>query len=244
MTAMLGMYDRPETAAANDRFWQTIRDNLGFGPRTLNRDGDFWEIWRDPDLVFAQTCGMPFRLELHEQVQLVGTPDYGLADCPPGFYNSVIIARKTAHDASLAALCSGVFSFNEPVSQSGWAAPMIHLEAMGLSPATCLQTGEHVASACAVAEGRADFAALDALTWKLIRRYDDFADNLQVVSRTTPTPTLPFVTGRNQPVETIREAVARAIEELSDQDRQTLNLKGLVEIPVSDYLRVPNPPNM
>ena len=241
MIAMLGMYDRPETAPANDRLWQGIRENLGFGPLALTRDMDFFDIWRSPDLLFAQTCGMPFRLGLYQQVQLVGTPDYGLPDCPAGFYNSVIVARRDAPPASLGALCQGVFAYNEPVSQSGWAAPMVHLQALGLSPNETVQTGAHVASAQAVADGQADFASLDSLTWALIERYDDFADALQVIARTAPTPTLPFITGPDQSAELVRAATVKAIETLSDQDRDTLCLKGLIEIPVSDYLAVQNP---
>lgn len=238
---MLGMYDRPETAAANDRLWQGIRENLGFGPCELTRDMDFFDIWRAPDLLFAQTCGMPFRLGLYRQVQLVGTPDYGLPDCPPGFYNSVIVARRDAGDTSLAQLCRGVFAYNEPVSQSGWAAPMVHLQALGLAAHETLRTGAHVASARAVADGQADFASLDALTWALIQRYDGFAETLQVVARTKPTPTLPFITGSAQSADFVRSATATAIAALSDQDRATLCLKGLIEIPISDYLAVPNP---
>ncbi|SHI78367.1 ABC transporter, phosphonate, substrate-binding protein [Shimia gijangensis] len=241
MIAMLGMYDRPETAAANDRLWQAIRGNLGFGPVALTRDRDFFDIWRARDLVFAQTCGMPFRLELHARVQLVGTPDYGLPDCPPGFYNSVIVARRDAGDVTLTELCDGVFAYNEPVSQSGWAAPMVHMQALGLTPNQTLQTGAHILSAQAVATGKADFAALDALTWALIQRYDAFADDLQVIAKTTPTPTLPFITGPGQRVDVIRAATIKAIANLTDADRSTLCLWGLTEIPASDYLAVPNP---
>lgn len=241
MIAMLGMYDRPETAAANDRLWQGIRENLGFGPPELTRDMDFFNIWRAPDLLFAQTCGMPFRLGLHRQVQLVSTPDYGLPDCPAGFYNSVIVARHDVGTTSLAQLCQGIFAYNEPVSQSGWAAPMVHLQALGLGPKETVQTGAHVASARAVTGGQADFAALDALTWALIQRYDAFAAELQVVARTKPTPTLPFITGSAQSAEQVRNATTMAIAALSDQDRDILCLKGLIDIPVSDYLAVQNP---
>ena len=94
MIAHLGMYDRPETAAANDRFWSSIRDQLGFGPDTLTREIGFMEAWESPDLLLSQTCGMPYRLRLRPKVTLVGTPDFALPDCPPGYYNSVFIAKK------------------------------------------------------------------------------------------------------------------------------------------------------
>lgn len=242
MIAMLGMYDRPETSASNDRLWSAIRDELGHGPDSLTRDMDFWEVWQSPDLLFAQTCGMPYRTSLHRQVQLVGTPNYALPDCPAGHYYSVIVTHMDVGHATLSELCQGTFAYNEPLSQSGWAAPVNHLQQMDLAPTKRLQTGAHYLSAMAVAEKRADFAALDALTWELIRRYDDFAQNLHVVARTNPTPTLPFITGPKQNPAEIRLAVTKAISALSGEDRAILGLNGLEYIPPSAYLAVPTPP--
>lgn len=83
MIAFLGMYDMPDLHAANDRLWTLIRQHLGFGPDTLSRGLDPWEIWQSPDLVLAQTCGMPFRTRLHRDVALIGTPDYGVPVARP-----------------------------------------------------------------------------------------------------------------------------------------------------------------
>ena len=129
MIASLGMYDMPPIRPCNDRFWRAIRARLGRGPECLTWDRDLWTIWRAPDLVLAQTCGMPYRTALHGEVALVGTPDYGLPDCPPGHYRSVFLTRKTMGDRSLADLATGVFAYNDAFSQSGWAAPMHHLGA-------------------------------------------------------------------------------------------------------------------
>lgn len=241
MIAMLGMYDRPETVPANDRFWRHIRRHLGYGPQTLSRDRDFHDIWHSDDLVFAQTCGMPYRLGLYRQVQLVGTPDYGFPDCPAGHYYSVLVTHRDMAAVSLAELSRGVFAYNEPVSQSGWAAPITHLAELGLAPQTRMQTGAHYLSARAVAEKQASVASLDVLTWELIQRYDDFAKYLHVVTRTKPTPTLPYITGPKQNVAEVQKAVALAIQDLSAADRAVLGLKGFVQIPASTYLAVPTP---
>ena len=80
MIAHLGMYAVP---AANEALWMQTRCALGYGPDRLTQSDDFWQIWQDPDLLFSQTCGYPFRARLHKQVQLIGTPDYGLPGCPP-----------------------------------------------------------------------------------------------------------------------------------------------------------------
>ena len=53
MIASLPMYDRPETAAANDRLWQGVRERLGQGPEHLTRGGDLWAQWQSPDLILG-----------------------------------------------------------------------------------------------------------------------------------------------------------------------------------------------
>ncbi len=241
MTAMLGMYDMPALQSANDRFWTSIRARLGDGPENLNRSDDFWDIWQNPDLIFAQTCGMPYRTRLHGNVQLVGTPDYGLQGCPAGYYCSVIVARQDDM-RELADLSAGNFAFNEALSQSGWAAPVTHLIELGLSPAGLLETGAHALSAQAVADGRADYASLDALTWELLKAHSDVAGALREVARTTPTPALPYITSTARDASRIADAVRAAITDLSDEDRAALHIRSLIDIPSETYLSVPTPP--
>lgn len=241
MIAHLGMYDRPETAAANDAYWTAIRAQLGFGPDALTRGADFWQVWRSPDLLLSQTCGMPYRTRLYSEVQLVGSPDYGLPGCPPGHYNSVIVAHKSRQGAALAEFDGERLAYNEALSQSGWAAPITHLRSRGLMPGELLESGGHRASALAVAEGRADFAALDALTWKLIQHYDSYAADLVEITRTDPTPVLPYITAMGRDPQPLFTAIKTAISDLSDSHRDTLQIKGLVAIPAADYLAVPTP---
>lgn len=239
---MLGMYDMPATQDANDRFWTLIRNHLGYGPQHLTRDRDVWDVWLDPDLVLAQTCGMPYRTRLHGQVQLVGTPDYGLPDCPAGHYCSVFVARDDDM-RSLGDLMPGVFAYNEALSQSGWAAPITHLSALNLAPEHLLETGGHALSAHAVAQGHADLASLDALTWALLREHTDLGHKLREVGTTSPTPLLPYITAKTRDAAQIAHAVRTAIADLTDRDRQLLHLQGLIDIPAADYLAVPNPPS-
>nr|WP_174826021.1 PhnD/SsuA/transferrin family substrate-binding protein [Ruegeria arenilitoris] len=237
---MLGMYDMPALQPANDRFWALIRDHLGHGPEHLTRGADVWDIWLNPKLTFAQTCGMPFRTQLHGKVQLVGTPDYGLAGCPPGYYRSVFVARQNDL-RDLDQLATGNFAYNEKLSQSGWAAPMVHLEGRGLRPGSIMATGGHAQSAAAVADGEADFAALDALTWEMLKAHTDLGADLREAGTTAPTPALPYITAKGQDTPAIARAVRAAIGDLSSSDRELLHLRGLIDISAKDYLSIPNP---
>lgn len=241
------MYDLPPMMAANDALWALIRDGARArgiaGPEALTRgDGAYWPAWQSPDLVLSQTCGLPFRAKLHAHVALIGTPDYGVEGCPPGFYRSVLIARKDDPRSTGAEFATARLAINEPLSQSGWAAVHRHFQDLGLGVTPALQTGGHRASALAVAEGRADFAAIDAVTWALLARHTDITRSLRVFGLTAPTPGLPLISAKNAQSAALFDCVAEAIDALDDDQRHTLCLHGLVRIPVQAYLALPIPP--
>lgn len=242
MIAALGMYDLPPLRGANDRFWGAIRARLGYGPTTLARNRDAWGIWTSPDLLLAQTCGMPYRTGLHGKVRLVGTPDYGLTDCPPGYYRSALVVRSDDPRQAEAAFAGARFAYNEPGSQSGWSAPMVHLRARSVPMGDLIQTGAHAHSVHAVARGEADLAGIDALTWALVCDHDPTAQTLRVLAWTEPTPGLPYITSRDQDPGKLFRAIATAIGDLTPEDRAALHLRSLVWIPPEAYLTVPNAP--
>lgn len=244
MIASLPMYDRAETAPANDRLWALIRDELGEGPDALTRPkGDLLEHWLSPDLLLSQTCGLPYRKHLHGRVQLVGTPDYALPGCPPGYYRSIIVVRAEDKRRRMTKFRGAVFAVNGLNSQSGFAAIEHEANLMGFSFLdNHIVSGGHAASAVAVAEGMADIAALDEVTWALIQRYQPAtAARLRVLDRTPKSPGLPLITALGRDPAPLRAAFARAVNRLSPPDRATLLLDGIADIPAEDYLAIPTP---
>jgi ABC-type phosphate/phosphonate transport system substrate-binding protein len=248
MIASLGMYDRAETQGANDRLWALIRNALRdaseAAPEVLTRgEGAYWSAWQSPDLCFSQTCGFPYRAKLHREVTLIGTPDYGVEGCAPGHYVSVYVAR--ANDPRKLAEFDGAhLAYNEALSHSGWAAPQTHANELGLRLLPWVQSGSHSLSAKAVAEGDADIAAIDAVTWELLSRYDTVAAKLRKVTTTSPaTPGLPYITAKGRDADLYFAAIQAAISALSPQDRSILMLRGLVRIDPGAYLAVPLPPS-
>jgi ABC-type phosphate/phosphonate transport system substrate-binding protein len=97
-------------------------------------------------------------------------------------------------------------------------------------------------SAEAVAEGRADIAALDAVTHMLLLDQEPGITRLRVVAVTTPTPGLPLITAPGGPADVLFRAFEAAATALAPEDRQTLHLRGVTRIPTEAYLAVPNPP--
>lgn len=238
MIATLPMYDRPEAAEAHDRFWALIRDHLPGAPEKLTRGAYHWV---DPELLLSQTCSLPFRTGLQDDVTIVATPVHDLP-CPAGMYYSVVIVRESDPRETLQSFSGGRLAINSPISQSGWAAIDAVARATGVSFGSVFETGSHAASARAVAEERADFCAIDAVTWTMIERWDAFAGDLRVLCETPPTPALPYVTAIERDPRPLQEALVAAVHALTPEDRKTLCLLDVTYIPPSHYVSLPIPP--
>lgn len=246
MIACLPMYDWPQVRAETDRLWSLIRDALAakniFAPPSLTRDIDPWAMWQSPDLILGQTCGMPYRTRLHGQVQLVGTPDFGLPHTPAGYYYSEVIVRADGTGA-FSDFIDRKLAINGFDSQSGWAAPQNLAASLGRSFGDVVITGAHRDSAKAVAEGHADIAAIDAVSWRLIQTHlPDLARQLRVLGRTPATPGLPLITAPKFDRAAIVRAVSAAIAALTPADRSALGLIALAQISADTYLAIPTPP--
>lgn len=246
MIANLMMYQRPQLVDVHDRYWALIRNHLHAvgidSPARLSQDAEEFYVWNHPQLVLSQTCGMPYRTWLHDKVALVGTPDFGVYGCPPGYYRSAIVVRKNDSRENLRQYQHGVFAYNQTFSQSGYAAPYWLANGNGFWFKSRLHAEQHLESARAVAEKRADIASIDAVTWRLMREYEPFARELRVLEWTEPTPGLPLIAAKSANVEATFQAVSNAIAQLDPTDRSLLGLKGIVYIPKDAYLAVQNPP--
>ncbi|TIP28238.1 MAG: phosphate ABC transporter substrate-binding protein [Mesorhizobium sp.] len=196
-------------------------------PATLPPDElDFFGLWLHPALLFAQACWGPLELGLSEHVQLIGQPNYDAFEGGQGeLYSSALVMRAgeaptvgSPSDGSslipLDILRGKHFAFNSLDSMSGIIALTRDLEALG----ECLdifsersESGGHRASIVAIAEGKADVAAIDCQSWAKARRFEPAAEAVTVVGWTRRRKGLPFITASTTPeniVAALREAVA------------------------------------
>ena len=235
MIAALPMYDRPENRAAHDVLWALIRDGLGArgiaAPEALDRETPYDETWARPDLVLGQICNLPWRARFRDRVTLIGASDYGLPGAGPGEYYSFIIAR--ADDPAPGPR----FAFNDPLSNSGWDAGQDWARRNGVALRPTLATGSHAQSLRAVAEGRADLAAIDAVTFRALERWDPLARTVRVLDRTAASPGQSFITAPGRDPGPYREAIAQAIAALPRDAANLLGLRGIVALPRSAYER-------
>lgn len=239
----LPMYDWPEIQKFNDQFYVALKGELqqaGFRPpEQLDRSTGVPEIWFENELLLSQTCGLPFVTLLKDQVALVGTPAYEL-DCDAGRYYSVIVVRNEAPIDTLDDLAGKRFSYNERGSQSGYAATktaLLDVEELRGEIFESHKSGSHRLSIQSVAAGIADFAAIDAVTWEIAKCHEPAAQQLRVLTRTDPTPGLPFITALRpkEEVERISVAVEETIRALNDDVREALFLKGFEKTTLRQY---------
>ncbi len=241
--ASLPMYDWPEVQSSTDALWAglaTAFTQQGLKPPAkLSRNQAEGSGWRRPDLFFSQTCGLPFRLRLAGKVTLLGTPDYGLAECPPGYYRSALIASKDDPRQTFDEFQGAVFGFNATDSQSGHAALVSSCDSHGGIDkflGAGVKTGAHRSSVRAVARGAVEVAAIDAVSWKLACRHEPDAKQVKVVGWTKPTPGLPYIAAKGVDATLYKAAIPQAISALPSHDREALMLNGFVNIPQAAYL--------
>lgn len=244
--ASLPMYDWPELAWATDAFWTAIAGALRAAgieaPGALDRAAERSEVWRDPALLLSQTCGAPFVSRLQNNVQLVATPVYDAPHCEGPRYASVVVTRRGAQIGGLAELAGKTAAVNGLDSLSGWWA----LRRIGLAPAAPLITGAHRASARAVADGAADYAAIDAVAFAYLGDHEpQTAAALSAAAITPPAPALPFITAAGRgadEVDALLGALRRALHEPAlSRARAALRLRDVVVLspdayaPLSDW---------
>lgn len=243
LVACLPMYDWPEITAATDRYWERLRESIAdhglMAPAGLERVRDRHEVWLDPGLVLGQTCGLPYVSELEGRVSLVGRPAYDI-ECGAGCYYSLLIVSEQSQTSDLKALSGGRYAFNDARSQSGHAAfhsAMIEAGIAAGSWSQAIETGSHRASIQAVANGRADVAAIDAVAFELALRHEPAARRVRVLARTPVMPGLPYITALRpaREVIAIHDAVCMAMASLDEDVRDALLLIGFDPATPADY---------
>ena len=209
--ATLPMYDWPEMRGQVDQFYAELRARVPQLPAALTRPEtaqDLHALWRNKALMLGQTCWGPMQAGLAAHVHVLAQPHYD--DVPGGrgtCYRSAIVTRggracpPPPHDAAelpdgLMGACPAINALD---SLSGFIAVAQDMGAPGLE-SRALITGSHRASVRAVAEGSADFAAIDCRSWALALAHEPAARCLTVVGWTAPRPGLPFITARATPL--------------------------------------------
>lgn len=223
MIAALPMYDPPYVQPANDQLWQFWSHALREGgiaspPSRLHRQMSAPDIATDPQLLVSQTCGLEYALD-PDAYALVATPCYDVPGCEGANYRSVIIARANDPRESLVDFRGATVGLTSWYSHSSYTALVATLIEMHESLpffGHVHMTGRHLGSMAAVAEGEADCAAVDCVTWAhALAEEQSAVAKLRVIGMTPAAPGLPLVTPRSSDDRTVgllRETFAELLE--------------------------------
>jgi ABC-type phosphate/phosphonate transport system substrate-binding protein len=249
--ASLPMYDLREMQVATDEFWQGLarafrREGIDDVPDRLEQPVDYEAHWLSPDLLFSQTCGYPLRHALKDRVAYVATPSYAVDGCGHGTYRSVILVNEGSSAKTLADLRGRVVAFNDPHSHSGMnvlRAMIAPLSTNGAFFGQVIESGRHEASIRTVAEGEADVATIDCVTYATLERYrPDAVTGVRVLGLTAEAPTLPFITALDagpDRIARLRAGLARAFADPALAGaREALFLEDVVVLPDDAYLAI------
>lgn len=207
--------------------------------------GDLLTLWRRNDLLLSQTCGYPYRmLGVREAVRLIATPAFDAPGCDGARYCSLLAvsARVHAGGATTLAACRGLrAAFNGADSHSGMnafrhaVAPHAH---DGRFFGTVESFGSHLNVLRALADGDADCAAIDCVTFAYVRdALPELLNEIRIIGMTAMAPGLPLIASKtleDTRVEALRDALDHAVA-VDPQRANALRLKRFERLPPSAY---------
>lgn len=235
--AELLMYVAPQQVQQANEVWLSrILERLGATRRTAEHL-DLRALWRAPELLLTQTCGYPLMTELRGQVQVIGRPRYELPHSSAGTHCSLLLTLNDNPRTALADFYNSRGVINGHDSNSGMnllRERLAPLQQGGRFFAEVGISGAHRESLRWLREGRADLAAIDSVTFDYLARFaPDEVAGLRIVTRSAPSPTLPYISALGSS-EHLREAMNRALQDLPEVV-QTLGVPEVLPATEADY---------
>ncbi|CAI2058474.1 MULTISPECIES: phosphate/phosphite/phosphonate ABC transporter substrate-binding protein [Serratia] len=227
-------------------FWQALRDKLrqlGMAevPQTLSWPQDLPQHWQRPDLLLSQTCGYPLVTVL-PQVQLVGTYHYRVEGCSGANYSSWLVVREDESAERLEDFRDRVVAYNSRDSQSGYnslRALIAPLAREGRFFRQAIASGSHYQSLEMILEGQADIAAIDCISFALLKRARPQAvAGLKIIGRTAAVPGLPLITAAGTPDSQLAILRTAASAMVNHTASESLLIGDFSLVPRAAYQRV------
>jgi ABC-type phosphate/phosphonate transport system substrate-binding protein len=149
-----------------------------------------------------------------------------------------VVVRADDPRETLAGFRGARLALNGRDSQSGWGAMLHHVAPMadrGRFFGSAEVTGAHAGSVARVAEGVADIAAVDWVSWRMALAFRPEAARLRVLMLTEPTPALPLIAAAGADLPRYRAATGAALEALDAGAKAALGLAEFVPLAPGDY---------
>lgn len=192
---------------------------------------DLLPHWRDDNLLLSQTCGYPL-VTLLPDVQLVGAFQSSAQGCEGLRYRSWLVARHEDENLRLSDFRGRRAVGNSVDSHSGYNA-LRYLVAPLAQEVTffseTLLSGSHRQSLAALRDNRADVAAIDCITWALLRaHYPAELSGLEIIGETPLCAALPLITSAKTDATTLEQLRSALNELTSAKQYQPLMAQSLI----------------
>ena len=197
------MYDFPEVRHATEALWQGMtrhfrREGVAQIPLQLVHDRHLNSLWSDDRLFFSQSCGYDIVHRYKNRLQVLATPWFAAPGCSDGNYASTIVVPENSPYRNVVDMFGTVVVVNGPESHSGMNALFALVAPYsrdGKFFSEVRISGSHAASLAALKKGAANVAAVDCMTYELLRRYRPTAiDGTRPLGLTYAAPAPPYVT--------------------------------------------------
>jgi ABC-type phosphate/phosphonate transport system substrate-binding protein len=236
-----------EKLAALPASIRVVSEYAPFGPQG-SYGPDLDTFWTNDRLLLSQTCGYPLTHALAGKVQLVATPEFDAPGCSGPNYSSVFIVRaddRAGRGASALASYRGRrAALNNVDSNSGmnvFRHAVAPLAAGRRFFSSVVTTGSHHASMQAVADGTADIASIDCVTFAFAQEaLQDLTRRLHVIGYSASSCGLPLIASKKLDagvLENLQNALDASIYTQPALMRR-LKIRSFARVQLADYDRI------
>ena len=244
----LPMYNLPEMQQVNQAFWTAIRHEAAL-------DGELYhppevDFARKPvpdaierETLFTQVCGYPLNTIFRGQACLLGAPVYSVEQCIGATHVGVFVVHEDSKYRTLSDLEGCRFVYNSRYSNSGMNLPRRAIADIARGKrffGNIVETHSQPSNIERVANHAADATCVDCVTYAFARKYrSEMANRTRILALTPRSPSIPFVTSIEAPVE-YRRKLASALLRVARHPRWAdvragLMLIDIVPVTIEDY---------
>jgi len=233
--AALPWYRFPETQPILDSIWKDVLADLRsagveHAPEFLDHTTPHRALLGKPSLILSQCCGPDLFEDYAINMVPFAAPVISAYEVEPGYYFSHIVTGDSGVDGKSVELNSLRVVINSRTSHSGCVAMKLWLESRGIEDYIIYESGSHHNSVRELKAGRADIAAIDALSWRFLD-----ALGLKILDNSKPALAPPFVAGIDSTIPT--DLMMPMLDRAFKRHGKSLGITGLVPITKGDYRR-------
>lgn len=219
-----------------------LLDTTGNQAIELRFDAD-QALLRDPGLFFGHTCGYPLMKHLEDHVIPFCVPVFDVPGTEGKLYSSRFIVAANSPVETLDECRGKVAAMNAADSNSGMNVLRYAIASYNPSGpffSRVVQTGGHLQSLQAVADGTADVAAIDCVSYQLIQdHWPQLVEKVRGIGFSIKTCGLPLVLPKSSIDDTdlglLVENLNQALADTPAAIRNRLHLHGFEPVTLEDY---------